>query len=77
LGIFSSWLFQSTQEEQRTMTSFCNEFYQVLFSICDEDSSLFEPTMDIMEDYHLARSLRRGATMSLPMLACHSLTLTG
>jgi hypothetical protein len=44
------------------MTSFGEEFYRVLFAIRDGDPSLFEPTMDIMEDYHLARSLRRGAT---------------
>jgi hypothetical protein len=62
LGIFSGWLFQGAQGEQRPMTSFAEEFYRVLFAICDGDPSLFEPTMDIMEDYHLARSLRRGAT---------------
>jgi hypothetical protein len=62
LGILSGWLFQNPQGEQRPMSSFSKEFYWVLFAICDEDPSLFEPTMDIMEDYHLARSLRRGAT---------------
>jgi hypothetical protein len=63
LGIFSGWLFQGAQGEQRPMTSFSEEFYRVLFAIRDGDPSLFEPsTMDIMEDYHLARSLRRGAT---------------
>jgi hypothetical protein len=62
LGIFSGWLFQGPQGEQRSMTSFSEEFYRILFAIRDEDPSLFEPTMDIMEDYHLARSLRRGAT---------------
>ena len=44
------------------MSSFSDEFYRVLLAIREEDSSLFEPTMDIMEDYHLARSLCRGAT---------------
>ena len=44
------------------MSSFSEEFYRVLFAIRDDDPSLFEPTMDIMEDFHLARSLRRGAT---------------
>jgi hypothetical protein len=62
LSIFSSWLFQGPQGEQRSMSSFSEEFYIILFAICDEDPSLFEPTMDIMEDYHLARSLRCSAT---------------
>jgi hypothetical protein len=62
LDIFSGWLFQGTQGKQRAMSSFAEEFYRVLFLIREEDPTLFEPTMDIMEDYHLARSLRRGAT---------------
>ena len=62
LGILSGWLFQASHGDQRSMSSFSEEFYRVLFAIRDEDSSLFEVTMDIMEDYHLARSLRRGAT---------------
>jgi hypothetical protein len=61
-GILSGWLFQGIQGEQRPMSSFSEEFYRVLFAVRDEDSSLFDPSMDIMEDYHLARSLRRGAT---------------
>jgi hypothetical protein len=62
LGILSGWLFQGPQGKQRSMSSFSEEFYRILFTICDEDPPLFEPTMDIMEDYHLARSLHRGAT---------------
>ena len=62
LEIFSGWLFQDGDGNQRTMSSFSEEFYRILFAIREEDSTLFEPTMDIMEDYHLARSLRRGAT---------------
>jgi hypothetical protein len=62
LGIYSGWLFQDTHAGQRTMSFFNEEFYRVLFGIREEDPSLFEPAMDIMEDYHLARSLRRGAT---------------
>jgi hypothetical protein len=62
LGIYSGWLFQGPQGGQPTMTSFSEEFYRVLFAICDGDPSLFEPTMDIMEVYHLARSLHWGAT---------------
>ena len=54
-GILSGWLFQDNQGEQRPMRSFSEEFYRVLFAIRDEDPSLFEPTMDILEDYHLAQ----------------------
>jgi hypothetical protein len=62
LGIHSGWLFQGPQGEQRSMSSFAEEFYRVLFVIREDAPTLFEPTMDIMEDYHLARSLRHGAT---------------
>jgi hypothetical protein len=62
LGIFSGWLFQGPQGEQRFLSFFHEEFYRVLFSVRDLDPSLFEPNIDILEDYHLARSLRRGAT---------------
>jgi hypothetical protein len=62
LGIYSGWLFQDLHGGQRAMYSFNEEFYRILFGIREGDPSLFEPTMDIMEDYHLARSLRRGAT---------------
>jgi hypothetical protein len=48
LGIFSGWLYQGTQREQRPMTSFGEEFYRILFAICDGDPSLFESTMDII-----------------------------
>jgi hypothetical protein len=54
------WLFQEgTWGEQRMITtSFREEFGWVLFAICDEDSSLFKPTMDIvMEGYHVEWSL--------------------
>jgi hypothetical protein len=62
LGIFSGCLFQGAQGERWTMTSFSEQFYRVLFAICDGDPSLFEPTsIDTMEDYHLERSLCRGA----------------
>jgi hypothetical protein len=62
LGIFSGWLFQGVKGKQRSMSSFAEKFYRVLFVIREEDPTLFEPTMDIMEDYHLARSLWQGAT---------------
>jgi hypothetical protein len=33
LGIFSGWLFQGPQGEQRSMTSFSEEFNRILFVI--------------------------------------------
>jgi hypothetical protein len=59
---FLGWIFQGLQGEQCSMSSFSEEFYRILFAIHDEDPSLFEPTMGIMEDCHLARSLHCGAT---------------
>lgn len=53
-GILSGWLFQSAHSEHRPMSSFSEESYRVMFATRGEDSSLFEPTMDILEDYHLA-----------------------
>jgi hypothetical protein len=62
LGIFSGRLFQGTQGKQHSMSSFSEEFYRILFVIHEDNPSLFKPTMDIMKDYHITRSLRRGAT---------------
>jgi hypothetical protein len=62
LGILSGWLFQASQGKQSSTSSFAKDFYCILFVICEEEPTLFEPTMYIMEDYHLARSLWHGAT---------------
>jgi hypothetical protein len=44
------------------MNYFAEDFFGHLFTIRDRDPSLFEPEADIIDDYGLARSLRRGAT---------------
>ena len=44
------------------MSSFADSFFAHLLAIRDLDPSLFEPDVDILEDYGLARSCRRGAT---------------
>ena len=62
LGIKSGWLFQDEEGTQQPLNYFEEEFYSVLHAIRDRDPSLFEPGVDIYEDYQLARSLRRGAT---------------
>jgi hypothetical protein len=62
VGITRGWLFQDDNGRRRRMSSFAPDFFGRLFLIRDRDPSLFEPEVDIMEDYGLARSLRRGAT---------------
>ena len=62
LGISSGWLFQDVTGQQRPMSYFAEGFYEKLFAARERDPSLFEPGVDIYDDYHLERSLRRGAT---------------
>lgn len=62
LGITSGWLYQKSNGDPRTMNSFADDFYAHLLTIREEDPSLFEPDIDIMNDYGLSRSCRRGAT---------------
>jgi hypothetical protein len=60
--ITSGWAFQNKNGEQLKMSNFDEEFYNILHriqSICPE---LFTEGIDIEEDYHIARSFRRGAT---------------
>ena len=54
LGIVTGWLFQTATPE----------FYDLLILISsDQDTAhLFADGINILEDYHLARSFRRGAT---------------
>jgi hypothetical protein len=62
LGIRSGWLFQNPDGSPRKLNSFGEEFFSHLLAIRDEDFLLFEPDLDILEAYGLARSCRRGAT---------------
>jgi len=62
LGIETSWLFQDGEGTQVELSHFEEEFYAILFELRAADPSLFEPDCNILDDYQLARSLRRGAT---------------
>ena len=61
LGITNGWLFQDDKGIQRPLSYFEDGFHTRLFAIRDADPTLFEAGTDILEDHHLARSLRRGA----------------
>lgn len=60
----TGWLFQDKDGSQKKMSAFEDDFYDRLFDIKDqdEDHRLFEPGVNILSDFHLARSFRRGAT---------------
>jgi hypothetical protein len=64
LGIFNGWLFQTAAGAQQRMSHFEDRFYDllVLISLDPDTARLFADGIDILEDYHLARSFRRGAT---------------
>ena len=62
LGIESGWLFQKENGDPRKMNSFADDFFAHLLTIREEDPTLFEPDMDLLNDYGLGRSCRRGAT---------------
>jgi len=62
LGVTNGWLFQDDKGIQRPLSYFEDGFHTRLFAIRDADPTLFEAGIDVLEDYHLARSLRRGAT---------------
>jgi hypothetical protein len=53
-GITLGWLFQDRYGNQRRMASFGDKFYRVLFAIRDRNPELFEPDIDIMEEYQMA-----------------------
>ena len=58
LGIQSGWLFQNPDGSPRKLSSFGDEFFGHLLAIWDEDPTLFEPDIDILEVYGLTRSCR-------------------
>jgi hypothetical protein len=64
LGIFDGWLFQTADGAQQPMSHFEERFYDLLILISSDKATahLFADGIDILEDYHLARSFRRGAT---------------
>jgi hypothetical protein len=62
LEITSGWLFQRDKQRQMKMSEFSESFYGHLITIQERDPSLFEPDVDILDDFGPARSARRGAT---------------
>jgi hypothetical protein len=61
-GITTGWAFQSEDGSQRAMHTFEEKFIELLKRVQEADPSLFSSGVDIVEDFHLARSHRRGAT---------------
>ena len=62
LGITTGWAFQTETGEQMRMSDFEVDFYDRLLRIQQINPSLFTEGTDIMEDFQLSRSHRRGAT---------------
>jgi len=52
--ITTGWLFQNLDWLPRKMTSFADQFYAHLIAIQEQDPTLFEPKVNILEDYGLA-----------------------
>jgi hypothetical protein len=61
-GITTGWLFRTATGEQKRMTHFEEKFYDLLLRAQQTDPTLFPVGIEILEDYHLGRSHRRGAT---------------
>jgi hypothetical protein len=64
LEIFNGWLIQTAAGGQKRMSHFEERFYDllILISLDHDTAHLFAGSIYILEDYHLARSFRRGAT---------------
>jgi hypothetical protein len=61
-GITTGWVFQNADGSQKRMSDFEDKFYDLLLRARDDAPELFPEGQDVLEDYHLARSHRRGAT---------------
>ena len=61
-GIVDGWMFQDSHGDQMRMTHFEEDFYDRLARIYQQEPELFTEGINISEDFHLARSFRRGAT---------------
>ncbi len=62
IGIRSGWLFQDRDGDQYKMSHFDDDFYDRLTRISQSHPALFTEGINVLEDFHLARSFRRGAT---------------
>jgi hypothetical protein len=56
------WAFQNADGEQLNMAAFSDKFYTLLLEIQEASPELFPGELDVVEDFHLSRSHRRGAT---------------
>jgi hypothetical protein len=61
-GIKTGWAFQDALGEQLKMAHFEEDFYDRLTRIYQLQPDLFTEGVSILDDFHLARSFRRGAT---------------
>jgi hypothetical protein len=61
-GIRTGWAFQDAEGDQRSMSYFNEMFNQLLLEIQGTSPELFPGELDIVEDFHLSQSQRRGAT---------------
>ncbi|MGB8702432.1 MAG: hypothetical protein WCD18_23695, partial [Thermosynechococcaceae cyanobacterium] len=61
-GITTGWAFQTSDGDQMHMSEFEDNFYDLLLRIQQIDPSLFTEGTEILEDFQLSRSHRRGAT---------------
>jgi hypothetical protein len=62
VGVTTGWPFQDSDGGQRRMSTFREDFYEKLLIVQQLKPSLFTEGTDILNDFHLARSHRRGAT---------------
>jgi hypothetical protein len=61
-GVESDWLFQHEDGRRKRMSDFNEVFYDMLYDIQRRMPELISEDTDVAEDFHLARSFRRGAT---------------
>ena len=56
-GIMGGWLFQDDDGVQHPLSFFQEEFYSILHGVGDQNPTLFEPDVNVFDDYQLAWSL--------------------
>jgi hypothetical protein len=61
-GVSTGWLFQGEDGRQMAMSEFEEKIYELLARARDREPGLFPGDVDTLQDYHLGRSFRRGAT---------------
>jgi len=62
IGVVSGWAFQDDNGDQLKMSHFEQDFYERLSFLHEHFPNLFTEGIVVIEDYHLTRSFRRGAT---------------